>query len=923
MANIENLGNILPGAYSSVVSNSRGTSIGVSTRIAALIGEGSTDEVLVSSAVGKGGDGFNPNYTSNSGSDGRHFLISGAPFISNRITLFKNGKPLIGLESTIDSSSFNSKYDYRVDIATGRVELQKAHLVDQGGLNYSTLSTNVGLGVLNSLTLEDVNAPPETWTIRCVSVQRNVSNQPIAKTAKFLAFGSISGTKLDANGNPVIWVANNNVVSNGVLKFAIAEKEVLSVVTSPFREGDAFTIKVDSGVLNKNDTLVSNSIPASNLNDPTLAQGFGDVVTRYGSPSLNNNLSLGAQLAFSNAAPSIIAVQAAPAMPRRISYILSESVDSTSTNVDDFIFPLPLTTTPDFDSNIHFFITNNATEVETQILPNKLEYYLLDIAGNPTTEDFIMDNTPAPGGFSFFYTVKESLASISFGTDGYIGRDLAYTNKGVFSTSTIFDASFAAKTLKIIDSVNNANVGTYTVDAVVNGDLYVTSTGFTDFVSEDPVSFEVINKATGLALDSSTSGTLVGFIGTATATLSDDPGTGLDFSTISSVTTRRIQINGSTDNTGLYDITAYNSGTNTVTIQKVLVTESNLRYEVLDPNDVSNYIVINKNVVPTGYGLRVTLIDDKDAAFYDPGWVNALASLEPIECDIVVPLPKQTISVIFQNALAHCQAMSGTENRKERILFAGAIAGLTPDNITGAKDAAVENIGILEGIQGESVTDILSGNVEDLANYSVENAFGNTFRCVYFYPDQIVVQAGPDNVLIDGFYMAAAAAGYFARDNRIENPFTNKTLSGFTILRNKLYSQTVLKNLVAAGACVLQPISGGGRVVFGITTTQSGVPEEEEISIVFIRDRIAKLMRAGFAEYIGLPDSLSGDTLAVLNTRAVILLNSFKSQNLITDFAELFVERDPSEPRQFNVSVKVAPTYAINWIYIKIGVGQI
>ena len=921
MANIPGANNVLPGVFTDIVTQSRGVSLPGGTRLAAILGEGSTDEVIVSQAVGGGKDGLNSSYSSTSGADGRHFQLTYYPLISNRVTLFKNGIPLVGLESLIDTSSFNDKYDYRIDISTGRIELQKAHIVDQGGSFYTPLSTNVGDGYLSGLDLLDANAPPENWTVRCVSVQRNALNQPIAGTAKFLAFGSVSGAKLDANGNPVIWVANGQMVSNGILEFAISETQILNNVVSPFREGDGFVIKVASGVLVENDTLSANYIPTSFLNDPVLLQGMNDIVARHGVPSLTNSLSLGAQLAFSNGAPASITLQCAPAVPRRRSFLLSESVNSDSTNEDNFIFPLPLGATPDFNSAIHFFITNNATNTETQILPNKLEYYTLDTAGHPTTNQFIFDDTPAPSGYSYYYTVKQTVATTDTGFDGYIGRNLAFYDRGIFSSSITFDSSYVGKTLKIIDSANKGNIGDYSVTAVSDGKLSIIKDSLADFVTENPVAFQVINVATGLPIDGAEAvdGDLIAFLGTATATFTS---TTVDFSTISNILTRRIKLNGSAEgNDGLYDIIAYDSGTNTLTLQMSIVEESGMRYEVLDPLDVSNYVVINKNVVPSGFGLRVTLIDTKEASFYDAGWVNALSTLETVECDVVVPLPRQTISAIFQNTLTHCKKMSNIRNKKERIMFAGAISGLTPDNLTGAKPAAVENIGILEGIQGDNITEVLAGNIEDLANYSVPDAFGSTFRCVYFYPDQIVVQAGADNVLIDGFYLAAAAAGYVSADLRLENPLTNKVLSGFTILRNKQYSTLTLENLAAAGVTTLQPVSGGGRIVWGITTTQSGFPEEQEISIVFIRDRVAKTLRAGFAGFIGQAETPT--TASVLTVRAGILLDALISQGLITAYGDLVVKRDSVDPRQWNISVRVQPTYPVNFIYIKVALGQL
>jgi hypothetical protein len=634
----------------------------------------------------------------------------------------------------------------------------------------------------------------------------------------------------------------------------------------------------------------------------------------------------------------MLAVQAAPPLPRRTSYVMEPSVDSLSTNVDDFIFPFPLGVAPDFNANIHVFVTNLTTGVETQLLPNKYPYYTLGTAGNPTVSQFVFSDLAPPSGWSYDYSIINSFETVVTGFDGYIGRLPAFGTQAVFGAeSGHFDSSFIGKLLKVIDSTNKANIGTFDITGVSNGQLSIqtilvgepgdpvpetTPSGFPDFVSQGSgVAFEVIQISTGLPVAglSGTDGTLVAFLNTATADLNS---TAVNFNIPDLVADYRLQINGSTiGNNGLYDIIAYDSFTNTLTLQMAFVSESGLRYEVLDPLDVSTYLVMNHNIVPNGNQLRVTIVDARDASFFDAGWLNALEVLETVECDILVPLPNQTISVIFQNCLSHCIAMSNIANRKERVLFIGAIQGLTPANLTGAQPAAVEDIGILEGIQGDSITDILAGNVEDLANYSVSNSYGSTFRAVYFYPDQIVVQAGAENVLVDGFYIAAAAAGYANADLALQNPFTNKVFSGFTILRNKTFSPLVLEQLAAAGVTTLQPVAGGGRVVWGITTSQSGFPEEQEISIVFIRDRVAKVLRGGFAGFIGTPQLATTSTS--LNTEAVILLNALISQGLITAFKGLSVQQDSLDPRQWNVAVSVQPVYPINWIYIKVTVANL
>jgi hypothetical protein len=288
---------------------------------------------------------------------------------------------------------------------------------------------------------------------------------------------------------------------------------------------------------------------------------------------------------------------------------------------------------------------------------------------------------------------------------------------------------------------------------------------------------------------------------------------------------------------------------------------------------------------------------------------------------MVVPLPSQTLSVIFQNGKSHVEVMSGIKNKRERVLMTGAISGLTPENVIGTEPAAVEDVGILEGIQGDEVSEILAGEVEDLTDYGVQANFGDSFRVFYFYPDQIVVQTGADRVIADGFFVAAAAAGYFSGKESIQEPLTHKTLGGFSLTRSKLFSPIIEENITAAGIALLRPIAGGGFVIFGKTTVASLLPEEEEMSVIFIRDRISKDMRTAFAPFIGKAET---PTLQqTLFARAVGMTQSFLSKRLITKYKDLTVVRDPIEPRQWAVSLKVQPVFSTNWIFIRIGVGAL
>jgi hypothetical protein len=919
----------LPGVTVDVETISSGVSVPNGTRLALLVGTGARSEVVVSSAAGGGNDGLNPTYTSTTGRDGRHFVLSNAPIVSNRTQFFKNGIPLVGIEEVPDSSSFDNRYDYRIDIATGRIELQKGYLVDQGGSLYTIGATNVGLGNLDGYsgpTLVDLNAPSETWTLKCTSVQRNGMGQPVQNTAKFVAFGSISGMQLDAFGNPVIWVANGQQVSNGIIQLAISETKSGNTSISVFREGDYFTLQVKSGSMNKNDSLTATYIAVADLNDAEFFTSMSQLSVKHGSPTLDNTLALGASLAFANSTPGVFALEAKPPLPRRTSYNLVDSFDASSLDVNDFVIPLPIGVVPSFESDIHIFATNPTTKVETQLLPNKFEFYTLDTSGKPTTNHFVFSDIDAPGGNSFSYSVNQSFETLNFGNDGYINRSLTSQILATFSVDgTTFTADYVGKKLKVFDALNQANNGSWDIIGVTNGQLNIKATPVSPplqgvFVNDTGVSFSLINPLTGAVVAASTASDGVLISSGGSSIQGTFASAAINFTGFASLTGLKLKITTSAtiSNEGLFDILAVD-GSDVLTISKSFVSEHNLDYEVQDVSKTSTYLVLNHNVVPAGNSLRVSLIDNRDADFFDAGWVDALAVMETIEVDIVVPLPKQTMSVIFQNFLNHCVTMSNLRNKKERVLFTGAINGLTPENLTGATPAAVEDIGILEGIQGDNVSEVLAGNTEDLTNYSVPDGFGYTFRSMYFWPDQIVAVVGGEDTIIDGFYIGAAAAGLVSGTANIAMPLTQKVISGFSILRNKTLSVTTQEQLAAAGVCVLQPVAGGGRVIWGKTTTQSGFPEEEEMSIVFIRDRIAKSLRTGFGGFVGLPED--SDIIPMLITRAKGLLQSFIGQKIITDYGSLVVRRDSVNPRQWNIGCMVQPNYPVNSIFITVGIG--
>lgn len=835
MVNIPGLtGYNQPDVFSRFRTLRRAVSIPGGLRVLSIIGEGEREEVLVDSAKGGGQDGFNPSFTGVSDGYGRFFRTSVYPLIQNRTTLYLNSARLRLLEDTIDMSGFPSEYDARIDPTTGKIELQSAALVDQGGTLYKAGSGNTGDGYLSGITLLDRNAPAETWTIRCTSVLRDSYGAPRRGQASFSAVGSVSGQLLDSYGQPFIWKSDGVTLSNSVLRFAI-----WNPTGSVFDAGDRFTVIVSSKVLQERDNLEADYIAELDLNDPEVFTDPAKLYDKHGQPSMTNILSLGAQMAFENGATSVMAVQAKPPLPRRTSEIVLPAKDATTglggasgnANPDDLVFFITPPGKPDRGTQAHFFIIGT-DGTETQVFPNKVDFYdptitaalaiYEDTGSNTALMADFMD--PAQTGMPFSYTIVSDDKIEQDGTDGYIS---------IYGLST---GTFYSPSIQL-----------------VSGDIGK----LLDFINADPA------------------------------------------------------------NEGRFEITAI-VDQHTARITRIsgnFTAETNVRWQLLAASGTSQRVLFTTDLaLAAGQGLRVTYIDEMDVDFYDANWAEVLDELQKQDVQILVPLPTQTFSAIQQAFRVHVEQMSSTYYKRERVLFTGALQGLSVDNVTGVSEVAVEDIGILEGIQGDDPEEILAGNIEDLANYDVATNFGDSFRVVFFYPDEIVKVISGSNETLPGYYIAAAAGGRVSGTANIAEPLTFKTLVGFTILNSKVFTQDQLNRLGDHGITVLQPVTGGAKVLHGKTTTQSGAPEEEEISIVFIRDQVARVMRRSFQGFLGHAEDPT--LLPSLTANAVGVLNAFISQNLLTAYRNLSVSKDDVEPRQYNIRVEISPTAPVNWIFI-------
>ena len=510
--------------------------------------------------------------------------------------------------------------------------------------------------------------------------------------------------------------------TNGVLAIGINEGTV------PLEVGDKFYIDVDSKVLSQGDLLEARYIYTLDLNDPEYFDSAPSLFDKHGTPSVSNTLSLGAQMCFENGAPAILALQCMPPLPRRSSVTLVEEVNSNgdggfsgcngSCEVDDLYFPIPRPFTGLISGRPDVDTQVNVFIVrdgsETQIFPNKVGFY------NSQFESV--------AGQNMFITSSDTAYSYTI-----INTDTQIISQGYNADITASDGTFS--TLEVdFDSAD-----------LDNGALIV---------------IQKLETPAGVTL------TTTDDIGTYLWGESSLGAEALVTSIVEDSTVTIVATDGETQVLAGHDA-------------------SDIQFFVKNQGDTTNVAaalmlhddLVSNGTLQQGDGIRISYIDQADADYYDVNWFNALESLESADCQIVVPLPSKNRSGIFRATVNHCENMSTIAVQQERVAMIGAQMGVTPGALIGTEEIAVEDIGVLEGIQGDDPEELLNENTEDLVNYKLNENFTSN-RCVYFYPDQIVRNVNGTNIFIDGFYMAAAASGLLSATQNVAIPLTYKSLSG-------------------------------------------------------------------------------------------------------------------------------------------------
>ncbi len=219
---------------------------------------------------------------------------------------------------------------------------------------------------------------------------------------------------------------------------------------------------------------------------------------------------------------------------------------------------------------------------------------------------------------------------------------------------------------------------------------------------------------------------------------------------------------------------------------------------------------------------------------------------------------------------------------------------------------------------------------ESIIDVASETSYGDNSRdntdftrTMYIAMDLVQKElADGTTAYFNGSLVACALAGKIGSFLHAAYTTTNKDLVGFKVPRSRRLTRLQGNRLMDEARCiVLEPNAvDGAKVLWAITTDNTGSPTKEESSVLLARDYVAKRIRTEMEKYIGLlnlPSTLLDMTTTISNT-----LEAFKSANVIETYRGVRVDRHPIEPRQVNVFFEIRPAFPVNWISIEFAIGS-
>ena len=254
---------------------------------------------------------------------------------------------------------------------------------------------------------------------------------------------------------------------------------------------------------------------------------------------------------------------------------------------------------------------------------------------------------------------------------------------------------------------------------------------------------------------------------------------------------------------------------------------------------------------------------------------------EGVSSTVIVPL--NTDDAIHAYLKTHVQFMSSQFQKKERYGVIGMAIGATQAAVKAKGVALAYNRIILPW-------DEVKRQVTD--------------------PDTNVTS----DVSLDGSFLACAIAGMMCK-YPVQEPLTRKTMVSFNATtKTDSLLETEKNELAAKGVTLLKNKGGIISIRHGMTTNVT-TAEDNEISVMLIRDNTIQIVRDAIDSlYIATVSSEA--TESAIKTDISAILSLLIEGGSITDFEDVVVSQNAADATRYDVTFGITPAYPINTIYI-------
>ncbi len=267
-------------------------------------------------------------------------------------------------------------------------------------------------------------------------------------------------------------------------------------------------------------------------------------------------------------------------------------------------------------------------------------------------------------------------------------------------------------------------------------------------------------------------------------------------------------------------------------------------------------------------------------------WYDAIDKLQyrvsGVDATIIVPL--NTSSAVQAYLKTHIETMSSQYQKKERYGIIGMPIGTSFADIKAKALAYAYNRIILP--YDEPVREI-----KDPVTYVTSD------------------------VSLDGTFLGAAIAGMMTKFV-VQEPLTRKTIVGFkSVVKTDALLETEKNELAGSGVLLLEESGGVISIRHGMTTDVSTV-QDNEISVMLIRDNTIKGTRDAL-DRVYIAKVSTNETEANIKTDIESILGQFIRDGSLLSFSDVTVSRNSTDATRYDVSFTIEPAYPINTIFIE------